>query len=113
MPSDPMSMELLREQEGRTVVRLSGPLTMANIFQLQSEVRADTSALLVIDLSAVPYVDSAGIGVLVGAHVARQKDGRKLVLVGVSERLRSALQVTNVEQFFNILPTLDDAMGKA
>ena len=35
---------------------------------------------LIIDLSNVPYVDSAGVGALVGAYVTRQNGGRSLAL---------------------------------
>ncbi len=44
----------------------------------------------------MPYIDSAGIGCLVGAHVSRENSGRKLVLVGANERLQTSLKVTKV-----------------
>jgi anti-sigma B factor antagonist len=55
---------------------------MATIFEFQATVRADISRALIIDLSNVPYVDSAGVGALVGAYVTRQNGGRSLALVG-------------------------------
>jgi anti-anti-sigma regulatory factor len=42
---------------------------------------------------------------MVGAYVNREKDGRKLLLVGVSSRVRTALKVTKVEQFFTFAET--------
>jgi anti-anti-sigma factor len=51
-------------------------------------------------------VDSAGIGALVGAYVSSEKDGRSLALVGVVERVRNALKVTRVEQFFRFFDSL-------
>jgi anti-sigma B factor antagonist len=82
------------------VFRLSGPVTISNFFQFQSLVRGNSSRKLILDLAGVPYIDSAGIGALVGAYVNHQKDGRSLALVGVVQRVRDALQVTRVEQFF-------------
>jgi anti-sigma B factor antagonist len=79
------------------------------MFQFQSTVRSDSSRSLIIDFTNVSYVDSAGIGALVGAHVARQHDGRKLALVGVSERVRSALKVTHVDQFFRFFDSVSAA----
>jgi anti-sigma B factor antagonist len=88
-------------QDGERILRLTGPLLLSNLFDFQTRVRTDKSALLVIDFTGVPYIDSAGIGALVGAHVNRQKDnGRTLVLTGVNQRVRQALQVTHVEQLF-------------
>jgi anti-sigma B factor antagonist len=90
-------------------MRLTGPLTLFNIFGFQSKVRADSSRALVLDFSAVPLMDSAGIGALVGAYVTRQKDGRRLALVGVNQRIRQALEVTRVDSFFHFYDTVPEA----
>ena len=68
---------------------------------------------LIVDFTKVPYVDSAGIGALVGAYVTHQKDGRSLFLVGVRNRIHNALQVTRVETFFRFFDTLADAESAA
>ena len=92
-------------EEGHRLLRLNGPLVLSNFFDFQRMVREDKSTTLILDFSGVPYVDSAGIGAMVGAYVNRDKDGRKLLLVGVSSRARTALQVTKVEQFFTFAET--------
>lgn len=82
---------------------------MTTMFEFQATVRADTSRALIIDFTKVPYVDSAGIGALVGAYVTRQHSGRVLALVGVSERVHNALKVTRVEQFFQFYDSVSAA----
>jgi anti-sigma B factor antagonist len=82
---------------------------MTTVFGFQATVRADTSRSLIIDFTNVPYVDSAGIGALVGAYVTRQNGGRNLALVGVSERIHNALKVTHVEQFFRFFDSVSAA----
>ena len=79
------------------------------MFEFQATVRADQSQTLVIDFTNVPYVDSAGIGALVGAYVTRQNSGRRLALSGVSTRVHDALKVTHVEQFFQFFDTVGAA----
>jgi len=96
-------------QPGQRILRLDGPLVMTTVFGFQATVRADTSRSLIIDFAGVPYVDSAGIGALVGAHVTRQNGGRQLALAGVSERIHNALQVTRVEQFFRFFDSVSAA----
>ena len=96
-------------QSGQRVLRLDGPLVMTTIFGFQTTVRADASRALIVDLANVPYVDSAGIGALVGAYVTRQNNGRSLALVGVSERIHNSLKVTRVEQFFRFFDTVSAA----
>ncbi len=101
MKSEPLTIEDVVEN-GVRVLRLNGPLLLSNLFEFQSKARSDNSPNLVLDFTNVAYIDSAGIGALVGAHVSRQKtDGRCLTLVGVNQRVRQALQVTHVEQFFS------------
>jgi len=100
MPQEPLHIEDLHGTPDYRVLRLSGPVTISNFFPFQSLVRSNTSRKLILDLSGVPYIDSAGIGTLVGAYVNHQKDGRCLALVGVNKRVRDAMQVTRVEQFF-------------
>jgi anti-sigma B factor antagonist len=97
---------------GHRILRLTGPLVLNSFFAFQTLIREDQTDLLVLDFSAVPYIDSAGIGAMVGAYVHRQKDGRSMLLVGVQPRIRTALQVTKVEQFFRFsdsLPTVASA----
>jgi anti-sigma B factor antagonist len=95
--------------DGQRVLRLDGALVLTTMFEFQRTVRADASRSLIIDLGKVSYVDSAGIGALVGAYVTRQHGDRSLALVGVSERVRNALQVTHVEQFFRFFDSVSAA----
>lgn len=99
MPQEPLQIEDV-QSDGQRLLILKGPVTISNFFEFQSLVRGNTSRHLILDLTAVPYIDSAGIGALVGAYVNHQKDGRSLALVGVCQRVRDALTVTRVEQFF-------------
>jgi anti-sigma B factor antagonist len=108
MPPEPLVVE---EQDGpkngQRLIRLTGPLLMSNLFDFQAKVRASQSPQLILDFTKVPYVDSAGIGALVGAYVTHQKDGRSLALVGVNERVRNALKVTHVETFFKFYDSVE------
>lgn len=114
MAQEPLGIEDFSGRiEGHRVLRLTGPLVLTNFFEFQSLVRANTSRSLILDLTQVPYIDSAGIGALVGAYVSHQKDGRSLLLVGVTKRVRDALYVTRVEQFFTFHDTLASAEGGA
>ena len=90
--------------QGHRVLCLKGPLLISNLFEFQSTVRANTTRFLILDLTQVPYIDSAGVGDLVGAYVTHDK-GRRLALVGVTERVRNTMQVTHVEQFFQFYET--------
>jgi len=113
MQDKPLEIEKIEKAPGTTVLRLHGPLLLGNFFPLQTMVRADNSDLLIIDVADMPYIDSAGIGCLVGAHVSRENSGRKMVLVGANERLVNSLRVTKVEQLFVLVPTIEQALAQA
>jgi anti-sigma B factor antagonist len=111
----PMPQDSLRIEDrpgtgpGQRVLTLTGPLVLATVFDFQATVRADQSRSLIMDFTNVPYVDSAGIGALVGAYVTRQKDGRSLATVGVSERIHNTLKITRVEEFFRFFDSVSAA----
>ena len=110
MQDKPLEIEKIEDASGDSLLlRLHGPLLLGNFFPLQSLVRGDTSGLLIIDVSDMPYIDSAGIGCLVGAHVSREHSGRRLVIVGANERLLTSLKITKVDQLFTFAPTVDEA----
>ena len=113
MQEKALEIEKVDDAGGSSVIRLHGPLLLGNFFPLQTMVRSDNSNLLIIDVADMPYIDSAGIGCLVGAHVSRQGSGRKLVLVGVNERLLTSLKVTKVDMLFSMAPTVEQARAQA
>lgn len=114
MPEQPLQIEeLAGSREGIHIMRLSGPLTLQNLFGFQSKLRADNSRALILDFTNVPLADSAGIGALVGAYVTRQKDGRSLGLVAVNQRIHNALEVTRVQNFFRFYETVAEAEAAA
>jgi anti-sigma B factor antagonist len=111
MRDENLAIEELPADTGHRVLRLTGPLVLNSFFAFQTLIREDQTATLVLDFTGVPYIDSAGIGAMVGAYVHRQKAGRNLLLVGVQPRVRTALQVTKVEQFFRFSDRLPAAAG--
>ncbi len=114
MQDKPLQIDRVDDAGGASVIfRLHGPLLLGNFFSFQSMVRSDQSKLLIVDMADVPYIDSAGIGCLVGAHVSREHSGRKLVIAGAPERLVNMLKATKVDQLFTFAPTVDEALTKA
>ena len=107
---EPLNIEDLDgSQPGQRILRLQGPVVLGTLFHFQSTLRSREDRDLIIDFSGVPYVDSAGIGALVGAYVNHNKEGRSLALVAVNERVRNAFGVTRVEQFFRFYNSVPEA----
>lgn len=100
-------------RDGQKVLALKGPLTIHTIFGFQTAVREDSTAALIIDFSGVPFMDSAGLGALVGARVALQKANRSLAIAGLNTPVKALLEMSKVSQFFRIFPTVQEAQAAA
>ena len=96
-------------KEGTIVLKLAGPLTLTNMFAFQGEFRATKPPCLIIDMTDVPYMDSAGLGLLTNYFVSAQDDNRKLLLASVSERIMSLLEMTKVDQILKVFPSVQAA----
>ena len=100
-------------REGIVILALDGPFTLGNMFKLQSDLRSLTPPCLIIDMSAVPYMDSAGLGVIMNYFVSSQSHGRKLLLAGLSDRLRALLEMTKVDNVLQICDSVEAAQALA
>ena len=95
--------------EGQKTLVLKGPLTIHTVFGFQDAIRREAAPELILDLGGVPYVDSAGLGALVGAYVGAQKAKRKLALVGLNNRVKTLAEMTHVMQLFQCYASVKEA----
>jgi anti-anti-sigma factor len=99
-----------------TVFRLKGPFVLGTMFEFQSMLREPSLKGVIVDLSEVPYIDSAGLGVLLGEWSHTQRRGFKFALVGMSPRVHTIFEITHTDTVLPIFATQADAeasMGKA
>ncbi|HEX8205033.1 MAG TPA: MMPL family transporter [Solirubrobacteraceae bacterium] len=95
----PLAIETLRSAEETRVV-LTGDLDLATVPLLRERLAAveGEAELLVVDLRAVTFVDSSGLGELVAAHQrARRRQGRLVVLRGAGTRVAEVLAMSGLE----------------
>jgi anti-sigma B factor antagonist len=94
---------------GTQILKLEGPLTLTTMFPLQEHLRALTPQVLILDMSNVPYMDSAGIGLLPNYHLAAQRDGRTFLLAGLNDRLFALLEHTRLNDILKTFATTEEA----
>jgi anti-anti-sigma factor len=71
MPDDKLLIQIFDgSRSGEKVVVLEGVLNAQTAFQFRDSVRRHEPANLVLDMSRVRYVDSSGLGVLIGMYVS-------------------------------------------
>src|ERR1700693_714911 len=96
-------------RDGQKILSLKGSLNIQTIFGFQSAVRAENSPMVILDFSGVPFIDSAGLGALVGAYVAAQKKPQRLAVVGVNTQIKDLVEMTKVSQLIKSYDTLGEA----
>ena len=101
--------------QGIAVVRLSGGLTLGTSLkiadsQIQSAIEAGVSKM-VIDLTEVEYVDSAGLGMLMYAYGMLNEKKGALRVCGVTERVLSLLRMTKTDMYLPMDKDVDESVA--
>jgi anti-sigma B factor antagonist len=110
MAEDKLRLQILDgARPGETVMVLQGVLNAETAFQFRDSVRQNESATLVVDMSRVRYVDSSGLGVLIGAYVSFERNCRHLLLAGLNDRIWDLFRKCKIEDVFTRYPTVADA----
>jgi len=65
---------------------------------------------LVLNLSGVTYIDSGGLGTLVGVYSSARASGADIKLTGLGQRLRDVLQITKLATVFEVFDTEQEAL---
>ena len=114
-PDAPLSIERLAgKSPGVVILRLAGPLTLSNLFTYQGAFRSgEMPAMTILDLSAVPYMDSSGMGAVINHFVHCQNAGVRLIAAGVSPRVYELFKLTKVDTVIPLAATAEDAEGGA
>lgn len=66
---------------------------------------------LIVDLAQVPYVDSSGLAVLIGAKQEVETNGGVFMLAGAQQAVRTILESARLDQYFRLAPDLDAALA--
>lgn len=89
------------------IIAPQGRLDSNQIPIFRAEVDAligNTAALLLIDLSQVPFVDSAGLGSIVSILKALRNQGGDVALCALSEGVKILFKLTRMDSVFEIYP---------
>lgn len=100
--------------DGVAVAHLTGRFDFASAPEARKQLTgavASGHAKLIVELSGVEFVDSAGLGALIGGmRAARQADG-DLRLTNPRAQAKTLLSLTSVDQVLKIHPTVEEALA--
>jgi anti-anti-sigma factor len=104
------------------IFRFSGPFTardmyaalspaaLRNIFE--SDPPHHVPSVNIFDLTEVPYMDSCGLGLIVGHFVRCQNKGIHLIAAGVAPRVLELFKTTRTDHLFPFTATVDEASSR-
>lgn len=67
--------------------------------------------VMIVDLDQVAFIDSSGLGVLVGALRRLREQGSEMHVVCTREQILKIFRITGLDKVFPIFATLDQARG--
>lgn len=95
-----------RQQDDVTVVIIEGVIKLGESARLFSDYLNDVigsgTGSVLIDMTAIDYVDSTGLGELVGYLQRFEGQGRRLALLRPQTRILNLLKVTQLDKVFQI-----------
>lgn len=100
-----MSLKIgTRTKSGVTVIELEGNVTLgeasAAMRDVVRSVIVSGQKRVLLDLAKVGYIDSAGLGELVGAYAAAESRGTKLKLLHLQKKVKGLMQITRLITVF-------------
>ena len=112
MPFDsPLNIERTTGAEpGTVILRLTGTLTLAAILELRSHLRdVEPPQLMIIDLTGVPYVDSAGMSEIVNHEIYCREKQVRMIVTGANRRVFDMLKTTHLDKILTLKSTVEKA----
>jgi anti-anti-sigma factor len=95
------------------IVRLAGELDLYNAHEIRDTLLEESAAnpeRLVVDLSAVGFIDSTALGVLIEAR-SKMANRRAFLLAAPAVETRRALEISGLDRHFGLHDTVEDALA--
>ena len=111
-----MDLNILNKQIGDvSVVALKGRIILGEgSSALRERIKSlvgDGKKKIVLNMANVTYIDSAGLGTLVAAHISVKKQGTTLLLSDLGNKFHEVLQITRLLTVFSVYATEAEAVS--
>jgi len=111
-----MDLNIVNKQIGDvSVVSLKGRIVLGEgSSALRERIKSlvgDGKKKIVLNMANVTYIDSAGLGTLVAAHISVKKQGTTLLLSDLGNKFHEVLQITRLLTVFSLFATEAEAIS--
>lgn len=104
----------IRRLPGGTVITAAGEIDLRHQQDFQRALQTvceERPSRVVVDLSAVGYMDSSGVGTLVKIAGMVRSFGGKLALLSPSRPVMSIFEITTLDRYFTIVSSEEEALA--
>jgi anti-anti-sigma factor len=94
------------------VARLNGKLSLETVNAFISTMRPEPANHLVLDMSGLSFLDSAGVGALVSLFVSRRNHSKTMALAGLTQQGNAVMQVSGLLKLLPVYPSVEQALAQ-
>jgi len=95
--------------ESQTIYQAKGKLSLETVNEFIQRLRPEPAQHLVLDMSGVNFLDSAGVGALVSLFVKRRSHGKTFALAALASQASAVVTVAGLQKLLPIFATVDEA----
>ncbi len=114
MPPENRLITRFERDDDCAVIYLEGELisqTRYDVERILRQWQEEGVRSVVVRMPALKYIDSAGLSTLLGALHRYRREGGDLILAELNPSLTAIFEVTSMEKYFKIFPTVDEAQN--
>ncbi len=111
----PFKLELEKQPDSNdllTIYHAKGKLSLETVNEFIQTLRPQTAAHLILDMSGVTFLDSAGVGSLVSIFISRRNQKRTFALAGLTPQGGAVVTVAGLQNLLPIFKTVEEARAK-
>ena len=108
---NPTNLQIAQQpsRNGTVVALLTGKLSLETVSGFLQELRPSEAEKLILDMSAVSFLDSAGVGALVQLFVHRRGQSQKFALAALTPQGAAVMQVAGLVKLLPIFSSVQEA----
>jgi anti-sigma B factor antagonist len=102
-----------RSGQATVIIKLNGRLALETVHDFIEMLRPEPAPHLVLDMTGVTFVDSAGVGALVSLFVSRKNHGKTFALAGLNQQAKAVIEVSGLTKYLPVFTSVEEASAKS
>ena len=94
-----------------TVYQLKGKLSLETVAGFIPRLRQEAANHVILDMSRVNFLDSAGVGALVSLFVSRRNQGKTFALAALTSQATAVVTVAGLQKLLPVSKTMEEAFA--